>query len=116
MTDEKPLEKDTTKQLKEMDIGMEGIEGVSAIKKDEIIAAIKTAKEIPAKESKAKPGTDKSDRPFQTIATIKENIKILKEKKEDSREQIDKVTIGRLKRKIKRLKKKTRKMARSAKS
>ena len=116
MTDEKPLEEYTVKQLKEMAREMEGIEGVSAMKKDELLAAIKVVKEIPAKEAKTKPLKVKKDQPLQTIATIKEEIRLLKEKRDKSREERNKVSLGRLKRRVKKLKKKTRKMAKSATS
>ena len=110
MTGEKPLEEYTVKQLKEMARKIEGIEGLSIMKKDELIAAIKTAKGAPAKETKEKPRKEKQDQSVQTTTTIKEKIKFLKEKREESLKLKDKVGAGRLKRRISRLKKKTRKM------
>ncbi|MBW2638313.1 MAG: hypothetical protein JRC86_12490 [Deltaproteobacteria bacterium] len=51
MAEEKSLEKLTVKELKEIALGMEEIQGVvSAMKKDELIAAIKQAKGVPPKE------------------------------------------------------------------
>ena len=43
---EKPLEKMTAKELREMALGMPGIHGVHAMKKEELITAIRTAKGI----------------------------------------------------------------------
>ncbi|MBN2569541.1 MAG: Rho termination factor N-terminal domain-containing protein [Deltaproteobacteria bacterium] len=108
MSEEKPLEKYTVKQLKEMASEMEGIEGVSAMKKDELIAAIKKVKAIPVKDKPLK--EKKADRP-ETVASIKEKIRLLKEKREENRKQGDKIAASRLKKRINRLKKKTRKMA-----
>lgn len=106
MAEEKPLEKLTVKELKEMALEIEGIEGVSAMKKDQLIAAIKEAKGIPLKEVKAK--TD------DTVAGVKAKIKELRQKREELREKKDKVGALRLKRRINRLKKRTRKLAKSA--
>lgn len=107
MTGEKPLEGYTVKQLKEMAREIEGIEGVSIMKKDELIVAIKAAKGAPAKET---PRKEKQDQSVQTITTTKEKIKFLKEKREESLKLKDKVVASRLKRRISRLKKKTRRM------
>jgi hypothetical protein len=106
MAEEKPLEKLTVKELKEIALGMEEIEGVSAMKKNELLAAIKKAKGIPLKEVK-----QKSD---ETVAALKSKMKELREKREDLREKKDNVGVLRLKRRISRLKKRTRKLAGSA--
>jgi len=113
MTDGKELEKHTVKQLREMAREMEGIEGVSAMKKDELIAAIKAVKEIPVKD---KPPKEKKADQTQTVAAIKEKIRLLKEKREETRKQGDRVVVNRLKKRINRLKKKTRKMVKEAMS
>lgn len=106
MAEEKPLEKLTVKELKEIALGMEEIEGVSAMKKDELVAAIKEVKGIPQKKVK-----EKSD---DSVAGLKAKIKELREKREELREKKDKVGVLRLKRRISRLKKRTRKLAGSA--
>lgn len=116
MTDEKPLEKYTVKQLREMARDMEGIEGVSVMKKDELIAAMQAITGTPAKETKTKAPKKKAPPSVETIATVKEKIQLLKEKREEYREKRDKVAVYRLKRRISRLKKRSRKMARSAAS
>jgi hypothetical protein len=105
MSDEKPLEKYTVKQLKEMARKIEGVEGVSVMKKEELLDAIKAAKGMPEEETKSPSN--------QTIAAVKGTIKNLKEKRQESLTEKNKVVAGRLKRRIKKLKKKTQKMARS---
>ncbi len=106
MAEEKPLEKLTVKELKEIALGMEEIQGVSAMKKDELIAAIKEVKGIPLKEVKKK-----SD---ESVVGLKAKMKELREKREELREKKDKVGVLRLKRRISRLKKRTRKLAKNA--
>jgi hypothetical protein len=103
MAEEKPLEKMTVKELKEIALEMEEIQGVSAMKKDELVAAIKEAKGIPLKEVKKKE--------VGTIVEVKAKMKELREKKGELREKKDKVGRLRLKRRINRLKKRTRKLA-----
>lgn len=105
----KPLEKMTVKDLKEiaMAIPHEHTEvAVSDMKKDELVAFIKNARgvvdESPAKKQKAKPKTE------LTKQEIKKKIKELREEKKSvqdkSREDI-------LRRQINRLKKLSRKSA-----
>lgn len=106
MTEEKPLEKLTVKELKEMALGLEVIQGISAMKKDELISAIKEVKGIPLKEVK--------EQATGSVVELKKKMKILREKREELREKKDKLGIMRLKRRISRLKKRTRKLAKSA--
>ena len=49
---EKPLEKLTAKELREMALAIGGIFGVHAMKKDELIAAIRKSKGLPEEEGK----------------------------------------------------------------
>jgi hypothetical protein len=49
---EKPLEKMTAKELREMALGLPGIHGVHAMKKEELIIAIRAAKGITEPEPK----------------------------------------------------------------
>jgi hypothetical protein len=51
---EKPLEKYTAKELREMALGLPGVHGVHAMKKEELIAAIRKAKGLPDEEKKEK--------------------------------------------------------------
>ena len=49
---EKPLDKMTAKELREMALGLPGIHGVHAMKKEELIVAIRAAKGITEPEVK----------------------------------------------------------------
>ena len=57
MAEEKPLEKMTVKELRDVAHGIEGLEGVSAMKKEALLIAIKEARGIPIKEERRKPLT-----------------------------------------------------------
>lgn len=99
----KPLEKMTAKELREVALEIEGIVGVHAMNKQELIVAIKEAKGI----------ADDDDRKVDTgvIRKLKAEIKSLREKKEQLREAGDKKQLEILRKKISRLKKQTRRLA-----
>jgi len=103
MTEEKPLEKHTVKELKEMARAIEGIHGVSAMKKEELIDAIKAAKGVPLKTVRKKS--------VANIIDVKKKIKLLKQEVADIREKGDKIVARKIRKKIGKLKKRTRKMA-----
>ena len=99
---EKPLEKMTVKDLREMAKDMPGIEGVHGMKKDELIAAIKEVKGIkdgPVKKADA------------SIGDIKKQIKAMKAQRQGALEAKDSKMATIYKRRISRLKKKSRKAA-----
>ncbi len=104
MEKEKPLEDLTVKELKEMALAVGGISGVSAMKKAELIVALKQAKGIPVKEVREKP--------IETVVELKHKMRALREERETLREQGEKARIRFLKRRISRLKKKTRRLSR----
>ncbi|MGD9336954.1 MAG: Rho termination factor N-terminal domain-containing protein [Syntrophobacterales bacterium] len=99
---EKPLDRMTAKELREMALGLEGIVGVHAMNKSELIAAIKKAKGI---EDKKVRRTD-SD-----VRSIKRKIKELRNQQETMREAGEKDKVQILRRRISRLKKRTRRAA-----
>jgi len=99
---EKPLEKMTAKELREIALGIEGITGVHAMNKNELIKAIKKARGI-VDEKKKTTSVD--------VRAIKAKIKELKAKREEARAAGDKRMVDILRRKISRLKKKTRRAA-----
>lgn len=103
MTEEKPLEKQTVKELREVARTIEGIHGVSAMKKDELIDAIKAAKGIPLKIVRKES--------VASIIDVKKNIRLLKQEMADIREKGDKIVARQIRKKIGKLKKRTRKMA-----
>ncbi len=103
MAEEKPLEKMTVKELRDVAHGIEGLEGVSAMKKEALLIAIKEARGIPIKEERQEA--------IDTIVEVKKKIRELRERKTALRNEADKAGVKRLRRKINKLKKKTRKLA-----
>ena len=99
---EKPLDKMTVKELREVAKEVEGMTGVHGMNKSELLAAIKESRGIVDKP-KAKPGASTKE--------IKALIKSLKTKRRESLDAKDKVMSARYRRQISRLKKKTRKVA-----
>jgi hypothetical protein len=99
---DKPLEKMTVKELREVAKELPGMTGVHAMKKDELIAGIKKAKGI--KDESVK----KVD---ASIAELKKKIKILKGERQAALEAKDKKKAKILRRRISRLKQKTRRVA-----
>jgi Rho termination factor, N-terminal domain len=108
MEKDRPLEKLTVKELKEMALAMGGITGVTTMKKEELLAAIKQAKGIPVQETREKP--------VDTIVELKKKMRELRAKREELREAGKRKETGLLKRRISRLKKKTRRLAGKAAS
>jgi transcription termination factor Rho len=131
MTNEKGLEEHTVAELKEIARETGKIDGISAMKKAELIDAIKAtqdgatekppsepAGDTTPKEEKAsrKPGKKTEKKPekgMETISSLKGKSGELKEKKAGLREQGDKKGADRLRRRMNRLKKKTRKLAKA---
>jgi cell division protein FtsX len=99
---EKPLDKMTSKELRELALTIPGIVGVHGMNKEEVLAAIKEARGI------TEPAGKKGER---SMRQLKEQIKTLRDKKGEVREQNNQKAIDRLRRRISRLKKKTRKAA-----
>ena len=99
---EKPLEKMTVKDLREMAKEIPEITGVHEMKKDEIIHAIKEAKSIEDKPEKKK---------SYSVQEIKKKIRELKTERKVALEAKDKKMATIYKRRISRLKKRTRRAA-----
>jgi hypothetical protein len=106
MEKERSLEKLTVKELKEMALAMGGITGVTAMKKEELLTAIKEAKGIPIQKTREKP--------VDTIVSIKKQMRELRVKRAELREAGKGEKTGMLKKRLSRLKKKTRRLARKA--
>jgi hypothetical protein len=100
--EEKPLDRMTAKELREVALGLEGIVGVHAMNKSELLAAVKKAKGIV---------DDKKRRMSVDVRTIKGKIRELRSQKEATKEAGDKKKMKILRRRINRLKKKTRRVA-----
>jgi len=101
-TKEKPLEKMTVTDLREMAKDITEISGVHGMKKEELIAAIKKSKGIIEKPVKK---TDAS------LGEIKKKIKAVKTQRLTAIETKDKKMAKIYKRRISRLKKKSRRTA-----
>jgi hypothetical protein len=109
---EKPLEKMTAKELREMALGLPGIHGVHAMKKEELITAIPAAKGITEPEpKKEKRIVAKKEKVVLTVAQLKQKIKELRTKREELLEQKNLKMAEILRKRIGRLKKKTRRAA-----
>ncbi len=99
--DEKPLEKMTAPELKEVAGKIPGVTGVTAMKKDELIALIKEYRGIADEDDK------KAD--SSKIGKLKKKIVDLKAAKAAAQDAKNKKEIDILRRRINRLKKMTRK-------
>ena len=100
---EKPLDKMTATELRQIAIDIPEITGASGMNKTELLKAIKKAKGIEdqGKKKEAK----------VSVRELKEKIQDLKKKKQAMREADDKKMAAIYRRRISRLKKKTRKVA-----
>ena len=101
----------TVKELREIGKEIPELSGVSAMKKDELLAAIKKARGIeeeapPAKKKKGKATDGQVD-----ARALKEKIVQLKEERAKARQDKNKAQVDILRRRINRLKKRTRKVA-----
>ncbi len=106
---EKPLSKMTAKELREMALGFPGIEGVHAMKKEELLAAIRAAKGITEEEpKKEKPSVPKKEKVVLSVPEMKQKIKEMRLKKEEAFQQKNWKMAVIWRKRIKRLKKMTR--------
>ncbi len=110
---EKPLEKMTAKELREMAMGLPGVHGVHAMKKEELIVAIRAAKGItePEPKKEKKHAVAKKEKVVLSIAQLKQKVKELRTKREELLQQRDWKMSEIFRKRISRLKKKTRKAA-----
>lgn len=102
-TKEKPLEKMTATELRDMAINLPEITGASGMNKTELIKAIKKVKGIE--------DTGRKKQADVSVRQIKEKIRDLKKRRQSCLEQDDKKMADIYRRKISRLKKKTRRVA-----
>jgi len=108
--EEKPLDKMTAPELREVAKQIPGVTGVSAIKKAELLSLIKEHRGIKDEEP-AKKKTKESGKTTLSTKELKLKIVQLREEKEKAREAKDKDNVEILRRRINRMKKKTRKAA-----
>ncbi|MBW2009890.1 MAG: transcription termination factor Rho [Deltaproteobacteria bacterium] len=87
-----------------------GVQGVHAMKKDELLAIIKEYRGIKDEEP-ARRKTRKTRRPTRSVKELKEMIARLKAEKAEARQARDGKKVEILRRRINRMKKQTRKVA-----
>ena len=108
---EKPLDKMTAIELREIAVEIPGVTGAHAMKKEQLLEVIKDARglkdEAPAKEGKKK----KAPKASVSTKALKKQIFLLKEKKKEARDARDRKKVEIFRRRINRLKKQTRKVA-----
>jgi protein-arginine kinase activator protein McsA len=104
---EKPLDKMTVVELREFALAKNlGIVGVSAMKKEDLLPAIKQALGIEDEEPARKGLAEKA-----TVGEMKKSILQLKEEKRTAIASKDKKKVNVLRRRINRLKKRSKKIA-----
>ena len=109
---EKSLEKMTAKELREMALGLSGIQGVHAMKKEELMTAIRAAKGIAEPEpKKEKHIVAKKEKVVLTVPQLKQKVKELRAKRQELLQEKNLKMAEILRRRVSRLKKKTRRAA-----
>jgi len=101
-TKEKPLEKMTAPELREIAKQIDGVTGASGMNKAELISVIKKARGIEETDAKKKSAA--------TVRQIKEKIRELRKKRQEYIEAEDKKMADIFRHRISRLKKKTRRV------
>lgn len=109
---EKPLDKMTVKELREVAKEL-GAEGVSGMRKEELLTFIKKAKGLPEERPK-KVVKKKVKKRVRSVKELKEKITSIKAKRAEALQKGDKRMATIYKRQISRLKKRTRKAAQVA--
>jgi hypothetical protein len=107
---EKPLDKMTVTELREVAKEISSISGAHGMKKAELLAAVKEAKGVKADPQKKPTGKPKAKKAV-TVQEIKALIKGLRIQKEQAISNKDKKQAKIYRRRISRLKKKTRQAA-----
>ncbi|NQT55111.1 MAG: Rho termination factor N-terminal domain-containing protein [Desulfobacteraceae bacterium] len=107
---EKPLEKMTAKELREIAKDIPGISRVHAMKKDELLAVIKEDRGIKDKKP-VKKVEKKADKVTLSVKDLKKKIALLREEKELARKAKDRKRLNVLRRRMNRMKKLTRRVA-----
>jgi len=106
---EKPLEKMTVKELREIAKDIPGVAGVHAMKKQELLDLIREYRGL-EEEKPAKKREKGSAKISLSLKEMKEKIARLREEKAVARDARDRKQVDILRRRINRLKKETRKV------
>ena len=107
---EKPLDKMTAKELREVAAKIPGVTGVHAMKKEQLLKTVKEHRGI-KDEKPVKTKKTKREKRGSTRSELKAKIIELKQKKNAAREAKDARQVHILRRRISRMKKMTRKVA-----
>jgi hypothetical protein len=107
---EKPLDKMTAKELREVAAKIPGVAGVHAMKKEQLLKTVKEHRGI-KDEKPVKKKKTKREKKGSTRRELKAKIIELKQKKNAAREAKDARQVHILRRRISRMKKMTRKVA-----
>lgn len=99
---EKPLDKMTVKELREIALGIPDLKGVHSMNKQDLLSAVKVHRGIREAKTKARD---------QSVREIKRQIRELKAKKQMLTKASGRKQVEILRRRLSRLKKKTRKVA-----
>ena len=108
--DEKPIDKMTAKELREVAAQIPDVTGVHAMKKEDLLKIIKAHRGI-QDEKPVKKKKIKKDKSGLSRRALKAKIIELKKQKGEAREAKDKRQVDILRRRINRMKKMTRKVA-----
>ena len=101
------LDRMTAPDLREIAIKIEGVTGVHAMKKDELLRIIKQARGIPDEEQVKR--AEKVKAVGLTVKQLKTKVRHLRAEKTAAREAKDSKRVDILRRRINRLKKRTKK-------
>jgi len=99
---EKPLEKMTVKELREIALAIPDLTGVHGMNKQDLLSAVKAHRGI---------AEEKPKKASRSVRDMKKQIQVLKAKKTAAAEEKDRKQVEILRRQISRLKKKTRRSA-----
>jgi len=105
VAEEKPLDKMTAPELRDIAKGIPGVTGVHAMKKNELLVIVKEFREIKDEA----PAKKKKDKVTLSSKELKLKIVQIREEKTKALEAKDKKKVDILRRRINRMKKKTRK-------
>lgn len=108
---EKPLDKMTVKELREIAMEIPDITGVHGMKKDELLSVVKKARGITDEEPVKKKKVKKTASGPMSVKEMKQKIVQLRAEREEIRKTGDRKKLDALRRRINRLKKQTRKSA-----
>lgn len=106
---ERPLNRMTVRELREIARTIPGITGVHAMKKEELVAVIMEARGI-TDEAPARKRTRKSGKPTLSVKGLKKKMAHLRAEKEAAQREGNRKEAEVLRRRISRLKKRTRRI------